>query len=149
MINYQQRLKDIYYWVVKMLDLYGKNKIVYVSFDCKNHILFCTFEPSTLEYMDKSKTKTKRTYMKYLYHYVLQSQHESIDEFVIFLIAYKAITQISNHELSKKLGIDKNKLVKILTGSVIVKEEERKSYCQKLEIKSYDIKKDFSVYFTE
>lgn len=87
--------------------------------------------------------------MKYLYHYVLQSQHESIDEFVIFLIAYKAITQISNHELSKKLEIDKNKLVKILTGSVIVKEEERKFYCQKLEIKSYDIKKDFSAYFTE
>ena len=148
MSNYQLRLKDIYYWVVKMLDLYGENKIVYVAFDHRNHILFCTFEPTILEYMDKSKTKTKRTRMKYLYHYVLQSQHESIDEFVIFLIAYKAITQISTYELSKKLEIDKKKLVKILNGSVI-KEEEKKSFCHKLQIKSYNIIKDFNVYFID
>lgn len=149
MYNHHNRILEIKFWIVRMIDIYGPNKEVYISFNHKNQIITYSIEDNLEIYLDKLKTKSKRTILKYFYQYVLQIEHKEVDEFIIFLIAHKETMNLSYDELSSIMEIDSSKLRRIMNGTIMVNDEDKKSYCEKIGLNYYDIIKNFDIYFVD
>lgn len=147
--SYFEKIITARYWTEKMIQIYGPEKEIYVSFDNANHLMTYSLDDNVFKYLDSMRIKKTKTLLKHLYHLLFKLELENVDDIVIFLLANKNILGIDNEELSKKLNMKKKKLETILNGSFILNRQQKNKIYQCFGIMYYDAATYFNVVFVK